>query len=101
MAATVSSTVLNTGAFTYIANLISDGAATPGVAFDLTNLTNSALTPTEIQIVPTNAAGVAKFYVSTLPTFAGGKWTIAIGTVAGTAADTCRLVVRYPHSVIQ
>lgn len=100
MAATVSSTVATSGAFTYIANLVSDGAASVGVAFD-TSLTNSALTPTEIQIVPTNAGGVGKFYVSALPTYVGGKWQIAIGTAAGLNTDACRLVVRYPHSVIQ
>jgi hypothetical protein len=101
MAATVSSTVLNTGAFSYIANLISDGAGTAGVAFDMANLTDSTRVPSEIQIVPTNAGGVAKFYVSSLPAFVGGKWQIAIGTLAGAGTDACRLVVRYPHSTIQ
>ena len=100
MAATVSSTVATTGAFTYIANLVSDGAATAGVAFN-TSLTDATLTPTEIQIVPTNAGGVGKFYVSSLPAYVGGKWQIAIGTLAGAGTDACRLVVRYPHSVIQ
>jgi hypothetical protein len=101
MAATVNGApVLSSGAFTYIANLLSDGAATAGVAFN-TSLTDATLTPTEIQIVPTNAGGVGKFYISTLPTYAGGKWTIAVGTLAGAGTDACRLVVRYPHSIIQ
>lgn len=103
MAATVSTTVATSGAYTYIANLVSDGVASVGVAFNLTNLKDSALAPSEIQIVPTNAGGVAKFYVSALPTYSivNGCWQIAIGTLVGANTDTCRLVVRYPHSVIQ
>lgn len=94
--------VLTSGAFTYIANLLSDGAATAST-IALTNLKNSALTPTEIQITPTNAGGVGKFFVSTLPTFnaVSGNWEIGITTVAGLATDACRLTVRYPHSIIQ
>ena len=103
MAASVSgSPVLASGAFSFIANLVSDGAASAGT-IALTNLTDSTRTPTEIQIVPTSATAAPGIFwadVSTLA-FVAGRWQIDIVTLAGAVTNTCRLVVRYPHSVIQ